>query len=245
MKLSPELIEGAYQYINSSTRDRELDLRDYKIGVIENLGATLDQFDSIDFSNNDIRRLEGFPILLRLKRLYLSNNRISKIDDILYESLPNLEGLLLMNNQLQELGDIDSLGKFTKLEVVSFLGNPLTTKKHYRLYVIHRIPSLKLLDFKKIKQMERDKANQMFSGENGRKLANEIGVRSKTFVPGENIPQNNGRKPLTAEEADAIKQAISKAKTLEEIERLNQMLKSGFIPGGITASLNMDQQMEY
>lgn len=68
MKLTPDLVEGAYQFINKSTRDRELDLRDYKINVIENLGATLDQFDCIDMTSNDVRRLDGFPLLSRLKR---------------------------------------------------------------------------------------------------------------------------------------------------------------------------------
>lgn len=48
----------------------------YKIPVIENMGATLDQFDTIDFSDNDIRKLDGFPLLKRLKCLLLNNNRI-------------------------------------------------------------------------------------------------------------------------------------------------------------------------
>ena len=49
VKLTPDLIEGAGQYINP-IRNRELDLRGYKIPVIENLGTTLDQFDTIDFN---------------------------------------------------------------------------------------------------------------------------------------------------------------------------------------------------
>ena len=48
----------------------------YKIPVIENMGATLDQFDTIDFSENDLRKLDGFPLLLRLKALHFNNNRI-------------------------------------------------------------------------------------------------------------------------------------------------------------------------
>lgn len=48
----------------------------YKIPVIENLGATLDQFDAIDFSDNEIRKLDGFPLLRRLKTLLVNNNRI-------------------------------------------------------------------------------------------------------------------------------------------------------------------------
>lgn len=48
----------------------------YKVPVLENLGATLDQFDTIDMSDNDIRKLDGFPLLKRLKSMLLNNNRI-------------------------------------------------------------------------------------------------------------------------------------------------------------------------
>ena len=40
VKLTPELIQNSFQHINP-VRDRELDLRGYKIPIIENLGATL------------------------------------------------------------------------------------------------------------------------------------------------------------------------------------------------------------
>ena len=80
VKCTPDLIEGAGQYINP-VRDRELDLRGYKIPVIENLGTTLDQFDTIDFSDNEIRKLDGFPHLTRVKSLLLNNNRIVRITE--------------------------------------------------------------------------------------------------------------------------------------------------------------------
>ena len=35
-----------------------------------------DQFDCIDFSNNEIRRLDNFPFLQRLKMLLINNNKI-------------------------------------------------------------------------------------------------------------------------------------------------------------------------
>ena len=75
VKLTPDIIEGAGQYINP-IRDRELDLRGYKIPVIENLGASLDQYDTIDFSDNEIRKLDGFPYMNRVKSLMMNNNRI-------------------------------------------------------------------------------------------------------------------------------------------------------------------------
>ena len=75
VKLSPDLIYGAGQYLNPC-RDRELDLRGYKIPLIEHLGSTLDQFDMIDFSENEIRKVDNFPFLPRLKALFFNNNRI-------------------------------------------------------------------------------------------------------------------------------------------------------------------------
>ena len=35
-----------------------------------------DQFDTIDLSDNEIKKLEGFPLLKRLKSILLSNNKI-------------------------------------------------------------------------------------------------------------------------------------------------------------------------
>lgn len=232
MRLSVELVEGAFQFMNKATGDRELDLRNYKISTIENLGATLDQFDAIDFTDNDIRHLENFPFLNRLKQLYLSNNRCSKIDTQLHLSIPNLESIILTNNQLQELGDIDPLGQFKNLKMLSLMGNPITTKKHYRLYVIHRIPSLRLLDFKKIKMKEKDEASKLFSGEEGQQLEAKIGIKSKTFVPGGELPDQYtfNKRNLTTEEVQAIKDAIAKASTLDEIERLKGFLNQGYIP---------------
>lgn len=97
-RLTPEMIENALQYLNP-VGQYELCLRgkpieitcivlqmkthglhrnlDMKIPTIENLGATLNQFDTIDFTSNEIRKLDGFPNLPKIKTLYLANNHIS------------------------------------------------------------------------------------------------------------------------------------------------------------------------
>ena len=48
----------------------------YKIPLVENLGATLDQFDCIDFSDNEVRKVDNFPLLPRIKCLLFNNNRV-------------------------------------------------------------------------------------------------------------------------------------------------------------------------
>ncbi|XP_078355425.1 U2 small nuclear ribonucleoprotein A'-like [Oculina patagonica] len=183
MKLTADLILQSPQYTNA-LRDRELDLRGYKIPVIENLGATLDQFDTIDMSENDIRKLEGFPLLKRLKSLLLNNNRICRIAEKLEESLPHLETIVMTSNSMQELKELDPLRSIKTLQYLSLLRNPVTNKPHYRLYVIHKLPQLRVLDFQRIKQRERDAAKRMFSGKRGQEGGNK-GRKPKTFVPGE------------------------------------------------------------
>ncbi|KAJ1179478.1 hypothetical protein NDU88_004712 [Pleurodeles waltl] len=230
VKLTAELIEGAAQYTNA-VRDRELDLRGYKIPVIENLGATLDQFDTIDFSDNEIRKIEGFPLLKRLKTLLVNNNRICRIGEGLEQVLPNLQELILTSNNIVELGDLDPLASVKTLTYMSVLRNPVTNKKHYRLYIIHKIPQIRVLDFQKVKQKEREEAAKMFKGKRGVQLAKDIAKRTKTFNPGASLPTDKKKVGPTPGDVEAIKNAIASASTLAEVDRLKGLLQSGQIPG--------------
>ncbi|CAM9936110.1 unnamed protein product, partial [Sphacelaria rigidula] len=80
--------------------ERELDLRGYKIPMIENLGVTQDQFDAIDFSDNEIKKLDNFPRYRRLSSLLLCNNHVSRIAPDLGRQLPNLTCIILTNNKV-------------------------------------------------------------------------------------------------------------------------------------------------
>jgi len=161
MRLTADLILRSPSYFNP-IKEREIDLRGNKISVIENLGATQDQYDCIDLSDNEISKLENFPLLNRLRTLFLNTNRISKIAPNLGESLLNLETLILNNNKLTNLSDIDTLAHLPSLRRLSLLDNLITKKQQYRLYIIHKLPHLKLLDFRKIKQKERIEAQKQF-----------------------------------------------------------------------------------
>eukprot|EP00066_Takifugu_rubripes_P010779 XP_003978874.1 PREDICTED: U2 small nuclear ribonucleoprotein A' [Takifugu rubripes] len=230
VKLSAELIEQAAQYTNP-VRDRELDLRGYKIPVIENLGATLDQFDTLDFSDNEVRKLDGFPLLRRLKTLLMNSNRICRIGENLEQALPNLRELILTSNNIQELGDLDPLATIKTLSLLSLLRNPVTNKKHYRLYVINKLPQLRVLDFQKVKLKERQEAEKMFKGKRGAQLAKDIAKRTKTFTIGAAAPLEKKKTGPSQADVEAIKNAIANASSLAEVERLKGMLQAGQIPG--------------
>lgn len=110
-----------------------------------------DGFDCIDLSDNEIKKLENFPRLHRLRMLLLHNNHITKVQDNLAEAVANLEYLILTGNRIAQLSELDRLACFTKLDTLALGGNPVTKRKYYREYVIHKLPQLKVLDFKKIK----------------------------------------------------------------------------------------------
>lgn len=228
VKLTPDLIQQSMQYINP-VRDRELDLRGYKIPTIENLGATLDQFDTIDFSDNDIRKFDGFPLLKRLKTLFFNNNRIVRIAEGLENCIPSLETLMLTGNMIQELSDLEPLVPLTNLQSLCLLQNPVSAKPHYRPYVVNKFPSLKLLDFRKIKKQEREAAIAFFKSKKGKEMAREVAKKAKA----QSLNMNGADKPvMTADERDKIREAISNANSLEEVQRLSRLLQAGQIPSG-------------
>lgn len=226
-RLTPEMIENALQYLNP-VGQYELCLRDMKIPTIENLGATLNQFDTIDFTSNEIRKLDGFPNLPKIKTLYLANNHISKIAENLEQYIPNLDTLMLNNNSLQELADIDPLATLSKLAHVSFDRNPIVMKKDYRLYVIHILPNLRTLDCNRITQKERDASRKLFKTKSSEKMKKKQ-KGANTFVPGGELAKQQAQR-MSKKDVEAIKKAIVEATSLDEVERLNVILQSGQMP---------------
>ena len=137
-----------------------------------------------------MRVLGNFPRLNRLQQLLLNNNRISKIDTGLDGYLPNLNTIILTNNALSELGDLEALIECKKLTHVSFLDNPVTKKQYYRLYVIYKLPQIRVLDFNKVKLSEKKEAEALFRKADGtdNDLAKSItDSKTKTFEPGEGL----------------------------------------------------------
>lgn len=228
MKLSPDLLFNVPTYINPM-HQRELLLRGHKIPVIENLGVTKDLNESIDLTDNDIRVLGNFPRLLKLKTLLISKNRISHIQSDLSEALPNIENLVLSSNQLSQLSDIDPLSGFTKLTHLSLIDNPVVNLDYYRLYVVWRNPSIRVLDFVKVKDAERSRAKELFgpSMDKPTSLATQImGSKSKTI---QSTGEKQASRQLTEEEKEDIRQKLKVATSLEEVEKLHQVLRTGVL----------------
>jgi len=238
MRLTADLIQSSLSYLNP-LKERELDLRGHKIPAIENLGVA-GPHDAIDFTDNDIQILGNFPLSPRIHTLLLARNRVSSIQSSLAKSLPNLTTLVLTSNSFAELADLDVLGTFPYLTHLIMLENPVTRKENYRYWILWRCPSVRFLDYRKVKDEERKKAAELFgTAAEPTSLASKImGVKSKTFeVPSANgttsIPNTrNNRVKLTDDERKKVQAMIRSAKTLEEIMRLEKELNEGRVPFG-------------
>lgn len=106
-------------------------------------------------TDNSVLVLGNIPLLRRLRTLLLANNRISSISPSLHLSVPNLTTLVLTNNNITELGDLEPLKDVKGLQYLSLVGNPVREKKWYREWLAWRIPSLRVLDFQRIRDKVR------------------------------------------------------------------------------------------
>ena len=189
MRLTADMIARSPAFFNAC-REREIDLRGNKIAVIENLAATQNQFDSIDLSDNEIRKLESMARLPRVTMLLLSNNRISRVDENVGQAFPKLEHLVLTNNHFATLKELEALAALQSLKTLSLVDNKVTKVENYRAFVISLLPNLKILDFQKIKPREREEVEAAYGGAAKRPRlecgARRVGGRElSTFVPGQ------------------------------------------------------------
>mmetsp|Transcript_8081 Transcript_8081/g.13951 ORF Transcript_8081/g.13951 Transcript_8081/m.13951 type:complete len:231 (-) Transcript_8081:28-720(-) len=229
MRITAELINNAPQFFNP-LKERELDLRGNRIAVIENLGVTENGFDTIDLSENEIKKVDNFPHLPRLKTLMLSRNKINELGS-LSNSLPNLQSLVLIDNDLTNLDSIDVLGELFQLTRLSLLKNALMNEKNARLYIIHKIPQLRVLNFQRVKLKERNEAKALY-GESKRPTKRSREEQTSATSNG-SVKQSAKRARLTEDEQAKIATAIANAKSMEEVQRLEAALRDGQLPSDL------------
>jgi len=145
--------------------------------------------------------------------------------------LPNLEVLVLTNNQLKTLEALKPLESLTQLEHISLIENEVSRNKEYRLYLIHLCPTLRVINFSRVKETERELSFEKY----GEKEEDEMEEDDDMMEGDENKEETNGNdeeEKITAPINDqkAIAEALSKATTMEEILAIENQLMQGKIP---------------
>lgn len=129
-----------------------LDLHSNKISKIEGL-SQLQELRVLNLANNQISVLENLEGLLSLSEMNLRRNFIDKIKT---GTLPKLQRLFLSNNKLDKLESLDSFSLFPALNELALDGNPIFTLSNYTNYILNKCPNLTHFDLKKVTQDMRD-----------------------------------------------------------------------------------------
>ena len=234
MRLTGELFSEAPVVINPE-KMCALQLRGQRIPNIEDLGPIQDVFEVLDLTDNHLTDLGGFPVLNRLRVLLAAGNIIISINDnSLADKLPHLNSLSLINNRISKFSDIKALSYFKELNNLALLGNSIRDLENYRYFVIWLIPSLKVLDFKKVKQREIEEAKNLFGPDKSKpdKVVFSLLAEPNSSVPRKCSQDQNKETAIPPEapslsderKAELLKKLLS-AQSLEEIEEIENELK--------------------
>ncbi|XP_065110943.2 acidic leucine-rich nuclear phosphoprotein 32 family member B isoform X3 [Paramisgurnus dabryanus] len=131
-----------------SHRVRELVLDNCRSneGKIEGLTADFVNLEFLSLINVGLLSVSNLPKLGKLKKLELSDNRISGGLDVLAEKLPNLTHLNLSGNKLKDISTLEPLKKLDHLKSLDLFNCEVTNLNDYRESVFKLLPQLTYLD---------------------------------------------------------------------------------------------------
>lgn len=124
----------------------ELNLDNCRSTNIVGLTEDFANLTKLSLINVGLTSLKGFPKLPKLKKLELSDNRISSGLGSLSEACASITNLNLSGNRLKDLDALKPLEGLESLEVLDLFNNEATSVDNYREKLFAMIPSLKYLD---------------------------------------------------------------------------------------------------
>ncbi|XP_062922217.1 acidic leucine-rich nuclear phosphoprotein 32 family member A isoform X2 [Mobula hypostoma] len=115
-------------------------------GKIEGLSDEFEELEFLSTINVGLLSVVNLPKLNKLKKLELSDNRISGGLEVLAEKCPNLTHLNLSGNKIKDLSTIEPLKKLDSLRSLDLFNCEVTNLNDYRENVFKFLPQLTYLD---------------------------------------------------------------------------------------------------
>lgn len=144
----------------------DLNLDNCRSTTIVGLSDEFVNLFSLSLINVGLTSLKGFPTLPNLRKLELSDNRISGGLNVLHTS-PKLTHLNLSGNKIKDLDTLEPLKEFQKLKYLDLFNNEATQISNYREKVFSLIPSLKYLDGFDAEDVEAEDSDKESEEPNG------------------------------------------------------------------------------
>lgn len=115
-------------------------------GEIEGLNDTFKKLEFLSMINVELSSLARLPNLNKLRKLELSNNRISGGLEVLAEKCPNLTHLNLSGNKIKDLSALEALQNLKNLKSLDLFNCEITTLEDYRESIFELLQQITYLD---------------------------------------------------------------------------------------------------
>lgn len=200
----------------------------------------------LDLSHNSIMYITNIAHLTALKNLYLHKNQITNLRHCELYLPGNLEVLTLANNNITDLNEISHLVQLCNLRDLSINGNPCVSMTgnnigfNYRPFVLNWCESLQSVDGYAVDEIERLKAEWLYSQGKGRKFL--IGEHAALVqYLAENCPVSG--KKLESENERKLRLILSKAQQHQKQLSQEHPTTSTFRPSSRKSLHNIQQSM--
>uniref|UniRef100_A0A087X6S0 Acidic leucine-rich nuclear phosphoprotein 32 family member n=1 Tax=Poecilia formosa TaxID=48698 RepID=A0A087X6S0_POEFO len=145
-------------------------------GKIEGLTSEFVNLEFLSLINVGLISVSNLPKLAKLKKLELSDNRISGGLDVLAEKLPNLTHLNLSGNKLKDISTLEPLKKLENLKSLDLFNCEVTNLNDYRESVFKLLPQLTYLDGYDMEDREASDSDGEVDGEGVDDDEDEVGM---------------------------------------------------------------------
>ncbi|KFP14192.1 AN32B protein, partial [Cochlearius cochlearius] len=115
-------------------------------GKIVGLSSDFENLEFLSMININLLSVSNLPKLNKLRKLELSDNRISGGLEVLAERTPNLTHLNLSGNKIKEINTLEPLKKLPNLHSLDLFNCEVTMLINYRESVFTLLPQLTYLD---------------------------------------------------------------------------------------------------
>uniref|UniRef100_UPI00398E86ED acidic leucine-rich nuclear phosphoprotein 32 family member A-like isoform X1 n=2 Tax=Pristiophorus japonicus TaxID=55135 RepID=UPI00398E86ED len=115
-------------------------------GKIEGLSAAFESLEFLSMINVMLTSVSNLPKLNKLRKLELSDNRISGGLEVLAERTPSLTHLNLSGNKIKDINTLEPLKKLLNLRSLDLFNCEVTNLNDYRDSMFKLLPQLTYLD---------------------------------------------------------------------------------------------------
>ncbi|ESP02597.1 hypothetical protein LOTGIDRAFT_138173 [Lottia gigantea] len=172
-----------------ASKIKDLNLDNCRASAIEGLSSDFCSLESLSLINIGLNSLNGFPKLPALRKLELSDNRITSGLAAL-KGCPKLEALSLSGNKIKDFESLEPLKELENLKSLDLFNCEVTNENDYREQVFKLLPQITYLDGFDIEDQEYDEDGDDDGDDDDED--DEVGLEDEDDEDGENDVEDGG-----------------------------------------------------